>query len=181
VIDALRPVTDALWLGLPPADKARFLRHLRPFWDTHRHRAAPPVGAAIAGEIEAGSLQVRAGKLVAIEDQAGEARVTYRPRGASELETLAVQLILDVRGVGRVADTTDPLLRNLIDRGLVQAGPFGLGLAVHPDLTVMGTAETPARLWTLGPLLRGTYWECTAVPDIRNQAVDLARSVAAAQ
>lgn len=81
VIDALRPVTDALWLGLPPADQARFLRHLRPFWDTHRHRSAPPTGAAIADEIEAGSLQVLAGKLVAIEDQTGEARVTYRPRG----------------------------------------------------------------------------------------------------
>ncbi len=179
VIDALRPVTDALWIGLPPADKLRFLRHLRPFWDTHRHRAAPPVGAAIAREIEAGSLQVLAGKLMAIEDQAGEARVTYRPRGASELETLDVQLILDVRGVGRVVDTSDLLLRNLIGRGLVQAGPFGLGLAVRPDLTVVGAADTATRLWTLGPMLRGAYWECTAVPDIRNQAVDLARSVAA--
>lgn len=181
VIDALRPVTDALWLGLPPADKARFLRHLRPFWDTHRHRAAPPVGAAIAREIKAGALQIQAGKLVAIEDQAGEARVIYRPRGASERKTLGVQLILDVRGVGRVADTADPLLRNLIGRGLVQAGPFGLGLAVRPDLTVMGASGTPARLWTLGPLLRGAYWECTAVPDIRNQAVDLVQSVAATQ
>lgn len=181
VIDALRPVTDALWLGLPPADQARFLRHLRPFWDTHRHRSAPPTGAAIADEIEAGSLQVLAGKLVAIEDQTGEARVTYRPRGASEPRTLGVQRIFDVRGVGRVADTTDPLLRNLIGRGLVRAGPFGLGLAVRPDLTVLGASDTAARLWTLGPLLRGAYWECTAVPDIRNQAVDLARSVAAAQ
>ncbi|ACL57637.1 hypothetical protein [Methylobacterium nodulans] len=48
------------------------------------------------------------------------------------------------------------------------------------DLTLIdqhGDAHHP--LWTLGPLLRGTLWECTAVPDIRGQAADLARTVAA--
>ena len=44
---------------------------------------------------------------------------------------------------------------------------------------VGGARASGARLWTLGPLLRGVFWECTAVPDIRHQAVDLARAVAA--
>ncbi len=34
-------------------------------------------------------------------------------------------------------------------------------------------------LWILGPLLRGVLWECTAVPDIRNEAAELAGLVAA--
>ncbi|GJD80352.1 hypothetical protein NBEOAGPD_3593 [Methylobacterium gregans] len=177
VLDALRPVTDTLWLGLPEAEKARFLRHLRPFWDVHRHRAAPPAGAAIAAEIAAGTLEVRAAKLLAIEDRPDEALVTCRPRGAREPETFAVQCILDARGIGRVAETVDPLLRRLIDRGLVRPGPFGIGLDVRPDLSVIG--DMPAPLWTLGPLIRGVFWECTAVPDIRNQAAQLARAVAA--
>jgi uncharacterized NAD(P)/FAD-binding protein YdhS len=29
VIDALRPVTQELWVSLPPEERARFLRHLR--------------------------------------------------------------------------------------------------------------------------------------------------------
>lgn len=180
VLDALRPITDTLWLGLPEAEKARFLRHLRPFWDVHRHRAAPPAGAAIAAEIAAGTLEVRAARLLSIEDRPDEALVTCRPRGAGETETFAVQCILDARGIGRVAETADPLLRRLIGRGLVRPGPFGIGLDVHPDLSVVGevTGDLPAPLWTLGPLIRGVFWECTAVPDIRNQAAQLARAVA---
>ena len=177
VIDALRPVTDALWLGLPERERARFLRHLRPFWDVHRHRSAPPAGAAVAAEIAAGTLRIRAGRILAIEDRPDEAVVAVRPRGAQAVERLPVQGILDARGIGRVAETADPLLRRLIARGLVRPGPFGIGLDVRPDLSVAG--ETPAPLWTLGPLLRGAFWECTAVPDIRNQAAALAQAVAA--
>ncbi|WP_375463050.1 FAD/NAD(P)-binding protein [uncultured Methylobacterium sp.] len=180
VIDSLRPVTDDLWLGLPDAERGRFLRHLRPFWDVHRHRSAPTAGAAIGAEIAAGSLSVRAGRITAIEDGPSHARVTVRPRGTRGRESLDVQCILDARGIGTVAGTRDPLLSRLIGRGLVRPGPFGIGLDAAPDFSVRGGADGPgARLWTLGPLLRGVFWECTAVPDIRNQAAALAHAVAA--
>lgn len=179
VIDSLRPLTEALWLGLPQAERGRFLRHLRPFWDVHRHRSAPPVGATIAREIAAGSLVVRAGRIAGIEDGPRHARVTFRPRGTQGRETLDVQGILDARGIGSVAGTRDPLLARLIARGLVRPGPFGIGLDVEPDFAVGGARAAGVNLWTLGPLLRGVFWECTAVPDIRHQAVDLARAVAA--
>ena len=181
VIDALRPVTDQLWLGLPEAERGRFLRHLRPFWDVHRHRSAPPAGAAIAEAIADGRLVVRAGRIVAIADGPGHARVTFRPRGTEARETLDVQGILDARGIGTVAGTQDPQLSRLIARGLVRPGPFGIGLDAAADLSLRRDAGAPeARLWTLGPLLRGVFWECTAVPDIRNQAAALAAAVAAA-
>ena len=180
VIDALRPVTDQLWLGFSDVERGRFLRHLRPFWDVHRHRSAPPAGAAIADEIAAGRLVVRAGRVVAIEDRPSHASVTVRPRGTDGRETLDVQCILDARGIGTVAGTRDPLLSRLIARGLVRPGPFGIGLDAAPDLSLRRDAGEPdARLWTLGPLLRGVFWECTAVPDIRNQAAALAQAVAA--
>lgn len=177
VIDALRPVTDTLWRALPASEKARFLRHLRPFWDIHRHRAAPPAADLIADEIARGTLTVRAGRIGAITDTAAEARVTLRPRGGRADETLAVQCILDATGIGRVAETDDPLIRRLMARGLVRPGPFGLGLDAAHDLRALGAAEAPP-LWVVGPLLRGVLWECTAVPDIRNQAAGLADAVA---
>ncbi|SFH11288.1 FAD/NAD(P)-binding protein [Methylobacterium gossipiicola] len=179
VIDALRPVTDPLWRNLPAPEKARFLRHLRPFWDIHRHRAAPPSAAFIADEIARGILTVRAGRIRTITDTATEALVTLRPRGGSADETVAVQCILDATGIGRVAETDDPLIRRLLARGLVRPGPFGIGLDATPDLRALGAAEA-APLWVVGPLLRGVLWECTAVPDIRNQAAGLADAVARA-
>ncbi|MGE7418966.1 FAD/NAD(P)-binding protein [Methylobacterium tarhaniae] len=177
VIDALRPVIGYLWRGLPSTERARFLRHLRPFWDVHRHRAAPPAAAAITAEIAAGSLDLRAGHILAIADEPGEAVVTIRPRGGTADETLTVQGIVDATGIGRIDETGDPLLRRLTGRGLARPDAFGLGLAAGDDYRLR--AGRAGRLWTLGPLLRGTLWECVAVPDIRGQAVEVAALVAA--
>src|SRR6185312_15134737 len=38
VINGLRPSIQNIWQGLPREEQALFLRHLRPFWDAHRHR-----------------------------------------------------------------------------------------------------------------------------------------------
>lgn len=40
VVDGLRPYTAALWRAMPLTERRRFLRHLRPFWEVHRHRMA---------------------------------------------------------------------------------------------------------------------------------------------
>ncbi|TGD95834.1 FAD/NAD(P)-binding protein [Methylobacterium nonmethylotrophicum] len=179
VIDALRGASIDLWRGLPLAEQRRFLRHVRAFWDVHRHRMAPPAAEIIGRELAGGGLTLMRARVVAVEDQAGQARVTLRARGAAELQTVEVQRIIDASGVARVADTEDLLLRRLMGRGLIRPDVLGLGLSVADDLAVVdqrGDASRP--LWTLGPLLRGTLWECTAVPDIRGQAADLARRVA---
>ncbi|TGD96170.1 FAD/NAD(P)-binding protein [Methylobacterium nonmethylotrophicum] len=176
VIDALRPIIGYLWRSLPGPERARFLRHLRPFWDVHRHRAAPPAAAAIAAEIAAGRLSVRAGRILAIADGPGGAAVTIRPRHGGADETLAAQGIVDATGIGRIDETGDPLLRRLVLRGLARPDAFGLGLAAGDDYRLRATR--PGRLWTLGPLLRGTLWECVAVPDIRSQAAEVAALVA---
>ena len=178
VVDVLRPIVDNLWRALPAAERARFLRHLRPFWDVHRHRAAPPSAVAVADEIAAGRLEVRAGRILAIADEPGQAVVTIRPRGASADVALTVQAILDATGIGPISESADPLLRRLAARGLARPGPFGLGLDAGPDYRLR-SAKAGRLLWTLGPLLRGTLWECIAVPDIRNQAVEVAALVAA--
>ncbi|WP_132252234.1 FAD/NAD(P)-binding protein [Methylobacterium segetis] len=177
VVDGLRPVTDFIWRSLPAPERDRFLRHLRPFWDVHRHRTAPPAAQAIDEEIARGSLTVLAGRIRAIADEEAHAVVTLLPRGEEQPRDLEVQCILDATGIGRVSETQDPLLRRLMARGLVRPGPFGLGLDAGPDYRALGT-RGGGRLWTLGPLLRGVLWECIAVPDIRNQAAEVADLVA---
>jgi uncharacterized NAD(P)/FAD-binding protein YdhS len=47
VVASLRPVTPRLWRALPDAEKSRFLRHLRPYWEVHRHRLAPELWASL--------------------------------------------------------------------------------------------------------------------------------------
>ncbi|WAS97669.1 FAD/NAD(P)-binding protein [Nannocystis punicea] len=48
VLADLRPVTQAIWRRWPADERERFVRHLRVYWEAHRHRAAPATAAAIA-------------------------------------------------------------------------------------------------------------------------------------
>jgi len=54
VVDSLRPHANRLWQGLSAADQRRFFRHLRPFWEAHRHRMAPQVAKVIEGLAQQG-------------------------------------------------------------------------------------------------------------------------------
>ncbi|WP_207773896.1 FAD/NAD(P)-binding protein [Rhizobium rhizogenes] len=42
VVDAVRGQGQEIWKNLPVAARRRIARHVRPFWDVHRFRVAPP-------------------------------------------------------------------------------------------------------------------------------------------
>ena len=64
----------------------------------------------------------------------------------------------------------------LLDR---VAGPLGLGLDVDSVGRVIGSNGQPTpTLYAVGPLTRGTWWEITAVPDIRVQVAQVAAALA---
>lgn len=178
VIDSMRPDTAELWRGLTDRDRARFLRHLRPFWDVHRHRLAPPSAALIAKLRAESYLRVVRGRLLGFEEADGVATVRLRARDGSE-ETLRVQRIISATGVESASRCGDRLLAGLLRRGIARLDPSGLGIAVSEALQVVDAeGRAAADLWALGPIVRGMFWECTAVPDIRVQAQKLADQVA---
>ena len=76
-----------------------------------------------------------------------------------------------------ITTTSDPLLRDLLDRGLARPDPLRLGLDASPGGAVLDASGRPSRTtFTLGPLLRGLRYETTAIPEIRDQAATAARS-----
>jgi uncharacterized NAD(P)/FAD-binding protein YdhS len=178
VLDTLRPELGALWRGLTPVEQRRFLRHLRTWFDTVRHRVAPAVGARIS-ELEAeGRLIRHAGRLVSLAAQDGRVAVRYRPRGARTLAVLAVDVAIPTTGPAMdVRGLDDALVRSLLTTGLVRPGPHGLGFATAADGAVLGPLQD--RLWTLAGLRRGDLWESTAIPEIRVQARELGEALAA--
>jgi hypothetical protein len=46
-VDELRAATPELWCALGDEERRRFLSHLRPWWDVHRHRIAPAIADRI--------------------------------------------------------------------------------------------------------------------------------------
>jgi uncharacterized NAD(P)/FAD-binding protein YdhS len=181
VIDELRPLTTDIWQTMTIADRTRFLRHLRPWWDTHRHRVSGPVAARIAAARESGHLRIVAGRIrqYAIGDD-GLVEVTYRPRFKDRLDSLKVGRVINCAGpesdFGRIRD---PLVRRLLDKGLVRPDPLSLGLDVTRNCALLDRdGAISRRLFAVGPVTKGTFWEMTAVPDIRQQAEFLAVQLA---
>jgi len=176
-VDELRPFTQSMWANADEAERARFLRHLRPWWDVHRHRLAPAVADRLAAMQAGGRLQVVAGKTLAFTEHESGVEVRWRPRGADEPQTLLVRRVINCTGPqGNLSRTGEPLLRALVERGAIRPDAARLGIDVDASAATIGADGRPSdRLFALGPMTRGAFWEIVAVPDIRTQTWNLAR------
>ena len=169
VIDGLRSHTQRLWHEMPTTERARFLRHLRPWWDVHRHRSATRVMARILEAIQRRQLMIVAGRIDSMVPDGDQLSVVVRPRGKDGRLTLNAQRVLDCTALTPDLSKLElPLLRDLIAGGAARADALGLGLDVTTTGALIGANGKPAKdLFAVGPITRGTFWEITAVPDIR--------------
>ncbi len=176
-VDELRRFTTPLWRAADDVTRERFLRHLRPWWDIHRHRIAPEVAERLAALVTQGRLTVASGKTLSFEPGERAMLATFRRRGEDQAETLSVRRVINCTGPqGDLFSTRDPLLRSLTQRGLIRPDPLRIGIDVDAaarTLAADGTANE--RLYAIGPMTRGASWEIVAVPDIRVQVWTVAR------
>jgi uncharacterized NAD(P)/FAD-binding protein YdhS len=181
-VDQLRPHTQAFWAGLPVERRKRFLRHLRPWWDVHRHRIAPQIGARIAAMEKEGRLSRHAGKLVSVEPAQRGAEVTWRPRGSDTPQSLKVRRIVNCTGPqGNLARSGEALLTQLLEEGRIRPDPCGIGIDIDGGSHALNSAGRPSdSLYAIGPMTRGALWEIVAVPDIREQTYRLAKDLSQA-
>ncbi|MDF7777084.1 FAD/NAD(P)-binding protein [Sphingomonas sp. AOB5] len=182
-VDELRPFTQPMWGNATEDQRARFLRHLRPWWDVHRHRLAPEVHARLHAIIDRGQLTVHAGKTLSFDERADGIALSWRPRGSEASETLLAQRIVNCTGpLTDLARTAEPLLRKLAARGTIRADEARLGIDVDNQAqTINAQGKINPALYALGPMTRGAFWEIVAVPDIRTQTWNLARRLSNAQ
>jgi uncharacterized NAD(P)/FAD-binding protein YdhS len=170
-IDGLRPVTAQLWRGLSEADKRRFIAEDARTWDVHRHRMAPATARRLGAIAAAGRLERHRGTLASVVADPHALRVTL-----DDGTTLRVGAVVNCTGpVGSIG--ADPLLTRLAQTGLVRPGPAGLGIDTADDGRVLGTLPDALPFLAVGSLRRGNLWESTAMPEIREQAYDVARIV----
>lgn len=175
-VDSIRPETNRHWQSLEVADQRRFLRHLRPFWDSHRHRMAPQIGAVVHQSIRDGSLEVLAGRTRGFRLLGDGVEVNIARRGRAEMRTLHAERVVNCTGFDTdLSRSTNPLLRNLVEQGWLLPDPHRLGAMVD-DRGALSQAHANAHLpiFALGPLRMGTLIESIAIPEIRVQARELA-------
>jgi len=180
-VGALRPHTPALWQRLSPADRSRFLRHVRPHWEVLRHRCAPEAHDAYQQLVDQGLLGVQAARISSVQREVGGLRVQIRPRGGEATRVLQVQHIVNCTGPSAdLARCPSPLVRGLLEAGRLCPDPLGLGLAVDDHYAVLDRAGRVSPVLSyIGPLLKARDWEATAVPELRVHAQRLARRLLA--
>ncbi|ACK69219.1 beta-lactamase domain-containing protein [Gloeothece citriformis PCC 7424] len=177
VMDALRPHTQTLWQSLPLSEKQRFLRHVRPYWEIHRHRAVPQILQTVKDLIEHQQLTLIPGRVQNYEQQGKNIKMFVRPRGRQDLIQLQAGIVINCTGPEcDYRQLKQPIVLNLLTSGLVRPDPLHLGLDVANNGALINASGKPShQLYTLGPPQKGCLWETTAIREIRQQAQHLAQ------
>lgn len=177
VMEAYRPITADLWAATDTDRRARLVRHLRPWWDVHRHRIAARIGRALDALRAEGRLTVVAGRLGRVAQGETGVLAHWTPRGGGSAEPLRGAWLIDCTGPAHSA-ATDPLTAPLIAVGRARMDPLGLGLDLDATGHVLHTDGSPdPALFVLGPPARAAFWETIAVPDIRKRIEDVAAAL----
>ena len=171
-VDSLRPIGQRLWMAMDDSLKATFLAHHRHVWDIHRHRVAADIGRDLDRWIEDGRFSVQAAAIEGVEADGGRLRIIAGP------DSWTVDRI--VLAVGPDPDASaSPLLGAAIADGYLRPGPMGIAIDVDPATgrVLDRSGEPVLPVYAMGALRKGVLWETLAIPEIRDQAADVARQL----
>jgi len=198
-ITFIRNIAPQLWQRLPTREKRRLLRHIRPYWDIHRHRLPSQTLARMNHLRRHQKLNVHAGRLLefelvpaaqAADNAAGrqppvaadvnvagsKVRVTWRPRGSDQPQTMLVDRVVNCTGPDyNIRRSKNPLMHSLLSLGLAVPDPLSLGIRTGAYGALINAQGQAARnLFYVGPMLRADHWEATAAQELRGYAERLA-------
>ena len=177
-VDKLRSRTQQLWKDLSLDERTLFLKKYSADWNVIRHRIAGPIHDAITDALDCGQLTITPATIQSLTagEHGIEIQMVDREGSAMQIEG---DLVINCTGPkSRFSDSALPLYRNLFERGLAKPDAMDMGIAVADDFTVLDTNDAPVPfLHAIGPILKGTLWESIAVPELRQQAYLVARSI----
>ncbi len=178
-LDTVRAHIGRLWSQASEREKHQFVRHVRPWWESHHHRS-PPLSAQLVARLHAeGRLRVQAASFKGLVASDSGVTIQLRRRGEQAVTQVSGAALINSSGIEydwrRVAK---PLPQQLLKRGLIKPGPLALGIAADTSGAVLDAqGQVSQRLFAMGPPLRGMWWESTAVTDVALQAKALAATL----
>jgi uncharacterized NAD(P)/FAD-binding protein YdhS len=179
-ITFVRHMAPTIWQRLTERDRVRFLRHVRAYWDVHRHRLPPELLSRIETLRNRERLHVHAGRIERMHADGERLVVTWRERRSGRMASVGFDRVINCTGPDyAIARSAAPLWRNLLQCGLCQPDSLGLGLRTGPKGAVIDADGWPGpHLFYVGPMLRADHWEATAVGELRVHVEQLAELLA---
>ncbi|WP_246275531.1 FAD/NAD(P)-binding protein [Brasilonema bromeliae] len=179
VIDALRPVTQEIWQTLPLKEQKRFLRHVKAYWEVHRHQIAPEIADVLDAAEESGQLSYYAGRIQTCQQFDNKLTVTISERETQAKIVLQVNRIINCTGSNcNYRSLQHPLLASLQEQHLIRPNVLSMGIDTAVNGALLDADGNASELlYTLGTPRKGNLWETTAVGEIRVQAANLAQDL----
>lgn len=172
MMNALRFQMPALWKSSQLQEKKRFVRHLLPYWNIHRHRVHAKLADLLLNLMNQQQLQILSGRILSVVD--GKANI--RLRHSSDTVQIKVEYLVNCMGPGIGLSKQQPLVQALIDSQLAMFDELQMGFAIGAQGAIKNPiGHLSETIFALGSLRKGTVWECTAVPEIRQQCFELAQ------
>ena len=169
IIAAMRPCTPELWNRLTQIEKRRFLRHARPYWDNHRHRAAPEGNEIFDLWKQSGQLTVAKGRVLSVDVADDQLICRILQTTSRAVKVSAFDRVINCTGPNTsVLKSASLLIKQLVEDGTIVSDPLELGILLTNDFSVVTSKGIVLeRLSYVGPMLKSLFWEATAVPELR--------------
>jgi uncharacterized NAD(P)/FAD-binding protein YdhS len=176
VIDKLRPHTQRIWQEFSLEERQEFCKRYASRWNVTRHRIAQEIHQRVTAAIASGRMQIVKGKIEAVEAVGERVWVTVEGAGGSRVQ-LEGGLVINCTGPNTgFSASAPPLFHNLLAKGMIAVDDMDMGIRVDGDFAAIGSDGVPSSLLkAMGPLIKGTLWETTAVPELRGQALRIAQ------
>lgn len=187
--DEMRDASSLYWPMLPQSDKQRFVRHLKRWYDALRYRYPPQTQIPVDAGVQAGQVRFVAAHINGGRIEANGKTLLITARGSRSHEDMRFSVSAAINctsAQSRPSRSTNALIQELVQAGIVRDSPSGMGVDV--DLSCRAIASTGAvhrNIFVLGPATSGSVGETTAVPFITRQIMhvmpEILRAVGIAQ
>lgn len=177
IIDAFRHCTQALWQSFSLPTKQQFMRHVFFLWNKHRHRMSPQSFELVKFYQTKNALTLTAGIVQEVGPLPnGKLQVKSFSKDRHLLKMEETDCVINCSGHDyRIIHHPDLLIQHLLKKQIVLPDDMGLGLKLIQKEMVAGKGE--GKIYALGALLFGELFETIAVPEIREQAHSIAKTI----
>lgn len=168
VFNMLRHKLPDIWRASEFKDKKRFLRHVLPYWNIHRHRLHDEIFALLDRLQKNNWLTLHAARVISVADD----HALIRPRHSDEKIKINAKWIINCMGFSlHDGVRQQPLLASLLQQKKASFDPLYLGFDVAAD----GLLKDANSIYAVGPPTQGEAWETVGVPEIRKQCLMLSK------
>jgi uncharacterized NAD(P)/FAD-binding protein YdhS len=177
--DELRDACWLFWSRWPDAERRRFVRHVKVWYDAFRFRNPPQVERIVDDGLRSGHLAFAAGRLRDSRVDGSTIVVEYdSPRGAGR-QTVRTAAVINCTGPRpRPSQSGNPFWEALLRDGIARDDAAGLGVDVDSrGRLVDGHGRPHDAIFAIGPPTLGRFGEADAVPYVIRGILDVTRQI----